>query len=541
MASNVTFDGTLAVDGGDSAVEQVLHLDEGVPWYRQLELVLTLTFAIFLAGGIAWHLMTIREWAEESLQYVEMAAMESAQYAQQAQNSSPSKSKNGASPKLSATSSRVIDGAKAVAGAGKDTVLFAPRALVSAGVSLKYRLHNVIDDIVATAESLSPKWRFIWIFGDLVILALALTVLMFIPGSFLLLFVGWTAIIVRCDGGDSHASALDMISDMVASSDMAGVSHHRSKDSSIRVANPLLNSTDLEDGEQGSTEDGGKLLADKGPNVLFVGQKSDKVSREEARALHTMLLLQQEQYAQQREAQERTRALEERRQAAKKMFEETDTDGNGTLDVEELQELAKRMGVDLTLEQAHLAFSDIDEDGSGEIDFDEFFQFYEANMSAPGGLKAGFGSFFSGFSLRLRTVGLHSKPISRAGSTATSSGDQSSSTNKKLSSLKGGKMASSDARLGRSRDGPSNSKSSIDRPIDNVRQHLTMPPSCFTFTASTSLLAVECLACGASLTLRRLIFTFTACTSLLDVKCLAYVASLTLRRLNTRRSTLMLW
>ena len=57
----------------------------------------------------------------------------------------------------------------------------------------------------------------------------------------------------------------------------------------------------------------------------------------------------------------------------------------------------------------------------------------------------------------------------------------------------------------------------------------------------TSLLAVECLACGASLMLRRLIFTFTACTSLLDVKCLAYVASLTLRRLNTRRSTLMLW
>eukprot|EP01043_Picozoa_sp_COSAG02_P106218 COSAG02_NODE_42216_length_386_cov_1.261324_1_plen_88_part_10 len=84
MATNVTFDGTAGVGGGDGVVEQVFHLDEGVPWYRQLELVLTLVFAIFLGGGVVWHLATISEWAEESLQYVEMAAMESVQYAQQA-------------------------------------------------------------------------------------------------------------------------------------------------------------------------------------------------------------------------------------------------------------------------------------------------------------------------------------------------------------------------------------------------------------------------------------------------------------------------
>ncbi len=491
MATNVTFDGTAGVGGGDGVVEQVFHLDEGVPWYRQLELVLTLVFAIFLGGGVVWHLATISEWAEESLQYVEMAAMESVQYAQQAAQIPSPKGKGGASPKLSGTSSRVIGGAKAVAGAGKDTVLFAPRALVSAGISLKYRLHNVIDDIVSTAESLSPKWRFIWMIGDLVILGLALTILMFIPGSFLLLFVGWTAIIVRCDGGDSHASALDIISDMVASSDMAGVSDGQPQNAAVRVVNPLLASIDLEDGEKGSSADGGNLLADKDSNVLFVGQKSDRVTREEARALHTMLLLQQEQYAQQREAEERKRALEERREAARKMFEETDADGNGTLDVEELHELAKTMGVDLTLEQAQSAFSDIDQNGSGEIDFDEFFQFYEANTSAEGGLKAGFGSFFSGFSLRLRTVGLHSsKPISRAQS--GNSADQSGSTNKRLSSLKQDRMTSS-TRMARSRDDPtastSNTTSSVDRLIGNVRHHLTLPCVLLGFTLQYRLIS----------------------------------------------------
>jgi len=128
------------------------------------------------------------------------------------------------------------------------------------------------------------------------------------------------------------------------------------------------------------------------------------------------------------------------------------------------------MGVYLTLEQAQSAFSDIDQNGSGEIDFDEFFQFYEANMSAEGGLKAGFGSFFSGFSLRLRTVGLHSsKPISRAQS--GNSADQSDSTNKRLSSLKQNRMTSS-TRMARSRDDPtastSNTTSSVDRLIGNA-------------------------------------------------------------------------
>ena len=111
-------------------------LDEGVPWYRQVELIVTLVLAVVLVAGVIWHLMNLSEWAEESLQYVEMAAMETAQYAQQDRGPKSRSPRRGSprgisSPELmSSTNSRVAVGAKAVAGAGKDTVLFAPRALV---------------------------------------------------------------------------------------------------------------------------------------------------------------------------------------------------------------------------------------------------------------------------------------------------------------------------------------------------------------------------------------------------------------------------
>ena len=477
MASNSTFGVAVREEdqGAVEALEHSLHLDEEVPWYRQLELVVTLVFAVGLGAGIVWHMATINEWAEESLHMVELAAMESAQYAQAKSQKAEQSDEGTQSPKkglqnkelqrapssLTGTSSRVVDGAKAVAGAGVDTVLFAPRALVSAGVSLKYRLHNIIDNVVHTAESLSPKWRYIWMLGDLVILGLAMSVLMFLPGSFLLLFVAWTAFIVGCDGGDSDAHALDIITDMVASADMAAVAHigARSRDTAVRVKNPLLESPDLEDdAKKGSSGDGGNLLAGTAESdVLFAGQKSDRVTRDEARALHTMLRLQQEQYAKQREEEQRKLALAERRKAAQKLFDETDVDGNGTLDVEELHDLAKQMGVNLTLEQAQQAFDEIDTDTSGEIDFDEFFVFYETHMAAPGGLKAGFGNFFSGFKNLF-----NSKPISKAHSTGTSVDN----SNKKLASLKQGRMtSSSDDKM----------LASIVRPIDHVRQHFAMP------------------------------------------------------------------
>ena len=456
-------------------LEEESMLDEGVPWYRQVELIVTLVLAVVLVAGVIWHLMNLSEWAEESLQYVEMAAMETAQYAQQDRgekdsSSSPkSRSPRRGSPRgisspelMSSTNSRVAVGAKAVAGAGKDTVLFAPRALVSAGISIKYRLHNVIDDVVQTAESLSPRWRAIWAFGNIIILGLALTVLMFIPGSFLLLFLAWTAF-CSARGGDTDASAIDLITDMVASTDMAAVSHldgveHTKKS----FVNPLLSSRDLEDGElqSASKNDGGNLLgpAAADGDVLFVGQKSGKVTRDEARALHTMLRMQQEQYAKQREAQERA----ERKREALKLFDEIDVDGNGTLDVEELTELAKSMGVELTPKQAELAFADLDTDASGEIDFDEFFTFYEANVGGHGGLRGGFNSFFGGFKLRLQTVGLNASKhqISHdPNANAISRGP-----NMKLASLKpgggggagGGGSSSADARA-------------RTRAIDNVR------------------------------------------------------------------------
>ena len=94
---------------------------------------------------------------------------------------------------------------------------------------------------------------------------------------------------------------------------MAAVSHldgvERTKKSFV---NPLLSSRDLEDGElqSASKSDGGNLLgpAAADGDVLFVGQKSGKVTRDEARALHTMLRMQQELFAESRQKMQQAAA-----------------------------------------------------------------------------------------------------------------------------------------------------------------------------------------------------------------------------------------
>ena len=50
-----------------------------------------------------------------------------------------------------------------------------------------------------------------------------------------------------------------------------------------------------------------------------------------------------------------------------------DADHGGTLDREEIRNLARSMGNQLTEGLLDLAMSEMDEDGSGEVDFDEFF------------------------------------------------------------------------------------------------------------------------------------------------------------------------
>jgi Ca2+-binding EF-hand superfamily protein len=54
------------------------------------------------------------------------------------------------------------------------------------------------------------------------------------------------------------------------------------------------------------------------------------------------------------------------------VFHHFDTDGSGTIDVEELGNVFEAMGQSLTTEELQSILKHADDDGSGEIDFDEF-------------------------------------------------------------------------------------------------------------------------------------------------------------------------
>ena len=62
----------------------------------------------------------------------------------------------------------------------------------------------------------------------------------------------------------------------------------------------------------------------------------------------------------------------------KRLFDSIDADGGGTLDIEEMKQLFKDLGLELTSDQEATVMSRIDTDGSGEIDFDEFFAWYSS-------------------------------------------------------------------------------------------------------------------------------------------------------------------
>ena len=64
----------------------------------------------------------------------------------------------------------------------------------------------------------------------------------------------------------------------------------------------------------------------------------------------------------------------------KRLFDGIDVDGNGSLDSEEMKQLFKDLGLELTQDQVATVMSRIDADGSGEIDFDEFFAWYVTSI-----------------------------------------------------------------------------------------------------------------------------------------------------------------
>ena len=70
------------------------------------------------------------------------------------------------------------------------------------------------------------------------------------------------------------------------------------------------------------------------------------------------------------------------REECRELFDQVDDDRSGLLDVSELTQLAKLLGVALTPEQAQEAMDEIDEDKSGQVDFEEFFMWFKRTNSS---------------------------------------------------------------------------------------------------------------------------------------------------------------
>jgi hypothetical protein len=61
---------------------------------------------------------------------------------------------------------------------------------------------------------------------------------------------------------------------------------------------------------------------------------------------------------------------------ARRLFQTVDKDRSGLLDAGEVKQLAKKLKLELSEEDAQIAMEKMDADGSGEVDFDEFFGWY---------------------------------------------------------------------------------------------------------------------------------------------------------------------
>eukprot|EP01046_Picozoa_sp_COSAG06_P036542 COSAG06_NODE_4037_length_4638_cov_4.665124_3_plen_905_part_00 len=64
-------------------------------------------------------------------------------------------------------------------------------------------------------------------------------------------------------------------------------------------------------------------------------------------------------------------------QVLQAMFNEIDSDGNGTLDRYEVDRMAKILGMDFNQAQMDMAWKFMDHDGSGEVEFDEFKHWHD--------------------------------------------------------------------------------------------------------------------------------------------------------------------
>ena len=65
------------------------------------------------------------------------------------------------------------------------------------------------------------------------------------------------------------------------------------------------------------------------------------------------------------------------RSEVKKMFDLVDKDKSGNICVDELSNMLKQLGRELSEEDFKRGFEQVDSDSSGQIDFDEFYEWYK--------------------------------------------------------------------------------------------------------------------------------------------------------------------
>ena len=79
------------------------------------------------------------------------------------------------------------------------------------------------------------------------------------------------------------------------------------------------------------------------------------------------------------------KAAEQQMLMFRKTFDEFDSDGSGEIDVPELQQMVKAVGLERTEEELTKMVMEVDDDGSGEIGFDEFCVLVRQMLEQDGG------------------------------------------------------------------------------------------------------------------------------------------------------------
>ena len=79
----------------------------------------------------------------------------------------------------------------------------------------------------------------------------------------------------------------------------------------------------------------------------------------------------------------------DRQRKARQLFDELDEDGGGTLDRDEIKQLAKRLGKKISEKQLSEAMLEMDADGSGDVCFEEFYYWWKHHQGNDGGIFSG--------------------------------------------------------------------------------------------------------------------------------------------------------